>query len=185
MATRPPSLVDLSLDDRSLVESWLEEFETSWTHTRLANRVQSLPPAGNPLRSVALTEMVKIDLERQWADGRPVPLESYLDQFPELGTLETAPEDLLQAAGRIQAHFGEYSGQVQRAAVTERQPPETEVRSHASGKPDDRVLEPQSQGPEVAEPKIPEPKNRSIRYWLAVAIALLLLLTVVLWLVTK
>src|SRR5262249_36767205 len=45
----------------------------------------------------ALVELVKIDLERHWQAGRRVTVESYLGDYPELGTPDSVPADLLQA----------------------------------------------------------------------------------------
>src|SRR5437879_3881147 len=96
----------LSLEDRQLAESWLFEFDRDWHDGRLAERVRKLPPPGDPLRLPALVEMVKIDLERHWQHGRQACVEGYLRSYPELGTIDTAPADLIlkeyevrQAAG--------------------------------------------------------------------------------------
>jgi len=50
--------------------------------------------------------MVKIDLERQWQLGRHVSLESYLDQFPELGSPENVSADLIEAEYEVRRQFG-------------------------------------------------------------------------------
>jgi len=76
MATVRESLRNLSLAERQWVEGWLDEFEAAWHPGRLAEQAARLPPAGNPLRAVALAELVKVDLERQWRSGRPATRES-------------------------------------------------------------------------------------------------------------
>ena len=89
MAASNPRLADLSDDDRQALESWLVEFDQRWDDGILAGRVEQIPP-GSSWRLPALAEMVKIDLERQWQHGRRVSLESYLEQFPELGHPRTS-----------------------------------------------------------------------------------------------
>jgi hypothetical protein len=58
----------LTDEDRRQLEAWLGEFGRSWTPQRLGACARKLPP-DSPLRLLALTEMVKIDLERQWQNA--------------------------------------------------------------------------------------------------------------------
>jgi predicted Ser/Thr protein kinase len=90
------SRTDLPDDLRETLEAWLVEFAGSWNESRLAARVRELP-AGPPLRLLALAEMVKIDLVRQWRSGRQIHLEAYLQTYPELGTSDTVDADLILA----------------------------------------------------------------------------------------
>jgi predicted Ser/Thr protein kinase len=53
-----------------------------------------------------LVEMVKIDLHRRWERGRRVILEAYLKTYPELGTAETVPVDLLVAECLVRRQCG-------------------------------------------------------------------------------
>ena len=55
----------------------------------------------------ALVEMVKLDLSREWLQGRPVNLESYLESFPELGTAETVSAELILAEYEVRCRAGE------------------------------------------------------------------------------
>jgi hypothetical protein len=77
------------------VQTWLSEFEAAWDEGRLAARAAELPPPGHPNRLPLLIGMVSIDLRRRWRRGKPISLESYLAAYPELGTPQTAPLDLL------------------------------------------------------------------------------------------
>ena len=106
MAVAHPKMLELSERDRQLLESWLVEFDESWHSERLAERVRELPPHWNPLRLPALAEMVKIDLERQWQQGRRLPIEAYLKTYPELGTRKTVTADLIQAEYEVRRQFG-------------------------------------------------------------------------------
>src|SRR5262249_56298651 len=89
-------LADLPDPLRELLEVWLVEFDQSWDEGRLAARARQIPP-DHPLRLPALAEMVKIDQENHWRRGRPVPLESYLHDYPALGTPATVAADLILA----------------------------------------------------------------------------------------
>ena len=105
MAALNPRLADLSDDDRQVLESWLVEFDQRWNEGLLANRLDQIPP-GSSWRLPALAEMVKIDLERQWRRGRQMSLESYLKEFPELGSPGDVSADLIQAEYEVRRQFG-------------------------------------------------------------------------------
>src|SRR5580704_4064862 len=106
MAATNAAVWDLADDERVVFEGWLAEFEQSWGEGRLAEHARRLP-AGGPLRRPALVEMAKIDLELRWRGGRPVTVEDYLRDFPELGTPATAPADLLQAEVEARLRAGD------------------------------------------------------------------------------
>ena len=105
MAALNPRVADLSDLDRLVLESWLVEFDQRWDEGFLANRVKQIPP-GSSWYFPALAEMVKIDLARQWQRGRQVSLESYLKEFPELGTPDNVSADLIQAEYEVRRQFG-------------------------------------------------------------------------------
>src|SRR5688572_6903269 len=96
MAASSAGLAQLDGQDRQTVEAWLTEFDQNWDERRLGVQVRRLPPEGL-LRRAALTELVKIDIRRQWQQGRRVKIEAYLKAFPELGTHETVAADLVAA----------------------------------------------------------------------------------------
>ena len=105
MSPRTPRLADLSDNDRQVLEAWLVEFDQRWEDGLLANRADQIPP-GSSWRLPALAEMVKIDLERQWARGQEISLESYLKQYPELGRPDDVSADLIQAEYEVRKQFG-------------------------------------------------------------------------------
>jgi hypothetical protein len=49
--------------------------------------------------------MVKIDLERRWQRGERAGLVDYLRDYPQLGTPQTVPAELVQAAFHIRGQF--------------------------------------------------------------------------------
>jgi tRNA A-37 threonylcarbamoyl transferase component Bud32 len=109
MFTIPARLLELPSADRLQLEVWLAEFEEGWDEHRLAARVERLPPPGQPLRLPALIELVKIDLERNWQNGRHLTLADYLARYPELGPAEALPPDLMLAEDEVCRQFGECS----------------------------------------------------------------------------
>jgi tetratricopeptide (TPR) repeat protein/serine/threonine protein kinase len=105
MAMANPRILALSEADRQVLQSWLAKFDQAWDENKLALWVRQLPPAPSPLRLPALIEMIKIDLERQWQRNRRAVVEAYLKFYPELGTAETVPADLLFVEYRVRRQF--------------------------------------------------------------------------------
>src|SRR5262249_1054877 len=97
MATHRATVTGHREGQRSSLGELLREYDRSWDERRLARGVPRLPPPGIPLRRVALVEMVKLDLRRQWQLGRHARLEAYLKVLPELGDRDTVPVSLIQA----------------------------------------------------------------------------------------
>jgi HEAT repeat protein len=113
-----PHLSQLAPGQRRQLDQWLQEFEQSWDESRLGSRARGLPPPEDPLRRAALLEMIKIDLRRRWQSGRHVRLEAYLKNFPELGTADTVPADLILA----EYHARRLAGAADPAAIVQRFP---------------------------------------------------------------
>ncbi len=66
-----------------------------------------MPASMGTDRLAVLVEMVKLDLSREWLQGRPVSLESYLESFPELGTVETVSAELILVEYEVRCRSGE------------------------------------------------------------------------------
>jgi serine/threonine protein kinase len=66
-----------------------------------------IPPSVGTDRLPAVVELVKLDLSREWRRGRKVNVESYLETFPELGTLDTLPVELILAEYEVRCQSGE------------------------------------------------------------------------------
>src|SRR5262249_11951572 len=92
--------------DRQALDAWLAEFNHSWNEDRLAALVRQLPLAG-PLRHLALGELVRRDLQQHWQKDRPIHLEAYLQDYPELGTPETVAPDLIRAQYAARQQWGD------------------------------------------------------------------------------
>src|SRR5262245_40246351 len=115
-------LANLSAEHRRQLESLLLKFDQSWDEKRLPAVLRQLP-ADSPLRRPALIELIKIDLERRRKAGQKVRLEAYLKPFPELGTADDLPVDLILAEYQARRQFGtapdlaEYARRFPRQAV--------------------------------------------------------------------
>jgi serine/threonine-protein kinase len=66
------------------VDQCLQAYEVAWRNGPPTDLGRFLPPAGSPLYLEILREIVRIDLELRWEQGRPRPLEEYLRRYPEL-----------------------------------------------------------------------------------------------------
>ena len=102
-----PELLELSQEDRETLETWLVEFDQTWQEDALATwAAEKLPGPETTLRRLALAEMVRVDLERQWQRDHRLLLESYLKRFPELGDAETVSVGLILAEYDVRQQFG-------------------------------------------------------------------------------
>ncbi len=88
------------------VQSLLRDFSTGWDEDRLPEYAGQLPKDA-PWRPAMLRELVKIDLRRQWEHGHRALLDSYLLHWPELGTLDTVPLELIQAEMQARQQVGD------------------------------------------------------------------------------
>src|SRR5947209_2617998 len=61
-----------------------DAFEAALAGDPGADLAAHLPPFGHPLYKAVLAELVRIDLTRGWAAGRPRRLAEYADRFPAL-----------------------------------------------------------------------------------------------------
>jgi len=69
MVVTNSAVLGLDVEQRNRLEGLLVDFERSWHEGCLAEKAAALPQDG-PLRRGGLVEMVKIDLERNWQNGR-------------------------------------------------------------------------------------------------------------------
>ncbi|MCI0465275.1 MAG: PEGA domain-containing protein [Gemmataceae bacterium] len=96
----------LSPEHQEALERWLREFDRTWEEGALARRSGELP-SDAPWRLLALAGMVKSDLRHSWQAGYRKLLESYLNEFPELGTPDTVPLDLIQTEMQVRRQAGD------------------------------------------------------------------------------
>jgi hypothetical protein len=93
------------------LDALLDRFETAWNQATgsspTADLHRYLPDADDPLRPLALRELVAADLEIRWQRGQHVELERYVKLFPELGPVTALPPMLVFAEYRARQRFGD------------------------------------------------------------------------------
>jgi hypothetical protein len=102
-----PSLALLSPDDWDRLQGTADRFEQAWHEEKSVDLQQFLPPPGDPLRTLALLELIFIDVEMNWRRGHPVFLEAYLERFPELGTAPSLDPRLVYEEYRSRHRHGD------------------------------------------------------------------------------
>jgi hypothetical protein len=111
MRKGPVNLGDLQAGEWDDLQETLDRFETAWDQaTGSAATVDLkgfLPAAGDVLRCLTLSELIKADLEIRLRHGRQGLLEEYLEQFPELGTTHTLPAALIYEEYRARQRYGD------------------------------------------------------------------------------
>jgi hypothetical protein len=112
---RPGELGHLHTADWDVVSELANQFETAWAeaaapldfHVLRAH----LPLPESPLYLHALVELIKTDLEYRWKrrrDGdKPAYIETYLEEFPEIGSARTVSADLLYEEFRVRKLYGD------------------------------------------------------------------------------
>src|SRR5205807_263884 len=90
----PPVLSD---DQGRALAALLARFEQTWVEGQLREWEHLLPPPDAPWRRPALLGMIHLDLANLWQRGRRPSAETYLDAYPELGTVATIPVELIRA----------------------------------------------------------------------------------------
>lgn len=110
---RPPAS-DPRVDGERLSQL-AAQFHEAWkTHRddpKAVDLAAFLPPSGDSLRSLALHELVPLDLAARWKAGVPLSLEDYVQRFPELGPLDAVSPRLIAEEHRIRALYGVVSPQ--------------------------------------------------------------------------
>lgn len=75
-------------------EAIYDRFEQAWSQGP-PSIADFLPPDDHPAHRRILHELVKIDLERRWTMGQPIPVQEYLQRYPALAADGVVPLSLL------------------------------------------------------------------------------------------
>ncbi|HQR05508.1 MAG TPA: protein kinase [Gemmatales bacterium] len=67
-----------------MIDSVIESFERQRSHNRGTSLSDFLPSENSAEFNIILTELVRVDLEFSWEEGKPNRLEEYLDSYPQL-----------------------------------------------------------------------------------------------------
>lgn len=98
-------LLRLSSDQRKVVETITSDFHRQWSETLLSAVISGLPAKG-PIRLPALIELIKIDLVKRWESAKPISVEDYCKLYPEIGTADAIPSDLIEAECSVRDRIG-------------------------------------------------------------------------------
>jgi serine/threonine protein kinase len=99
------TLHELNETDWNRLQDLAERFEEAWSEQVVLGTF--LPPNGDTLRPLALLELIKSDLEMRWRRKAGKPLEDYLRDFPELGSLSQLPPALVYEEYRARQIHGD------------------------------------------------------------------------------
>lgn len=102
-------------DSTDEFESRILAFERAWHGGQPPSISEFLPPFGLPTERLRLLhELVSIDLESRWRqaverDRSPQPplLDDYVRRFPELGSLDELPLELIEEEYRVRQRWGD------------------------------------------------------------------------------
>jgi serine/threonine protein kinase len=104
---KPDNLGDLKTAQWERLQDLADRLEDTWRRKNDANLEEFLPTERDPLRPLALQELIKTDLELRWRKGEQVLLESYLERFPELGPTRNLPVELILEEYRVRMKCGD------------------------------------------------------------------------------
>jgi serine/threonine protein kinase len=106
----PRNVGQLGTREWEQLQQLVEHFEASWKTSASVDLATFLPAPSHPLRSLALQELIKTDLEIRWKRGQVIGLEAYLKRFPELATTAGLIPKLLCEEYRVRQEYGDRPG---------------------------------------------------------------------------
>ncbi len=65
------------------LDDWVGPFEEAHGSSVEIDLAQFLPPSSDPQYLKVLTEIVRVEMDRDWARGQPKAIDEYLKRFPE------------------------------------------------------------------------------------------------------
>ena len=101
------NLGHLKTADWESVQDLVTRFEDACQGAEIAKLEQFLLPEGNPMRVLALNELIKSDLEIRWSRRKRILLEDYLKRFRELEAQPKYWPKLLYEEYRVRLKFGD------------------------------------------------------------------------------
>src|SRR5687767_4465211 len=89
------------------LEEITDRLEAAWKSGGPVELSPFLPGEGNAMRSMALLELIKVDMECRWRNGKPVVLDYYVDKYKELGGRRSLPAHLIYEEYRVRQRLGD------------------------------------------------------------------------------
>jgi serine/threonine protein kinase len=106
----PTNVGQLRTKEWEQLQGLAERFEADWSSPTPPDLANYLPAPAHPLRSLALLELIKTDLEMRWKRGQVIGIEVYLKRFPELASSAKVIPQLLYEEYRVRQQFGDRPG---------------------------------------------------------------------------
>jgi formylglycine-generating enzyme required for sulfatase activity len=106
MANPDNSISKLDSDLWNRLDELASKLEHSWRKGPVDLK-SILPDEADPLRPLALRELVKVDMELRWRKGESVNLDYYVDTYGELGPAKSLPASLIFEEYRVRQIFGD------------------------------------------------------------------------------
>jgi hypothetical protein len=106
MAKPDDSISKLDSDLWNRLDELASKLEKSWRKGPVDLK-SILPDEADPLRPLALRELVKVDMELRWRSGDPVKLDDYVKKYGELGPAKSLPATLIFEEYRVRQLFGD------------------------------------------------------------------------------
>ncbi len=103
----PGNFRSLKTNEWKQLQDLADRFEEAWRTADSVDLAAFLPPVGDPLRSEALQEFIKTELEIRWKRDQVATLEEYADKFPELGGVRALAPELVYEEYRVRQVFGD------------------------------------------------------------------------------
>jgi eukaryotic-like serine/threonine-protein kinase len=91
-----------------VLDEILDAFETARARGERADLAEFLPPRDHPQYLAILCELIRVDLEYSWQDGRPHRLAHYRGRFPELFEDRQCFEEITFEEFRLRRQAGEH-----------------------------------------------------------------------------
>ena len=106
MANPDNSISKLDSDLWNRLDELASKLEKSWRKGPV-DLASILPDEADPLRPLALRELVKVDMELRWRSGESVKLDYYVAKYVELGPAKSLPASLIFEEYRVRQVFGD------------------------------------------------------------------------------
>src|SRR5262245_7431049 len=104
---RSSDLGRLETEHWGQLQDLASRFEAAWKDADTVDLSAFRPPAGDPLRRIALNELIKTDLDARWQRGQIIGIEAYVEKYPDLGNVAVLSPALIYEEYRARHLHGD------------------------------------------------------------------------------
>jgi serine/threonine protein kinase len=101
------NLGQLTAQEWEHLHEQVDRLEQALTEVDSADLSRFLPPPGTPQRLIFLHELIKTEMEIRCRRSKTISLDEYLQRYPELGSADTLPADLIYEEFRVRHRYGD------------------------------------------------------------------------------